>query len=252
MKTPQSKQDLLPAVLFLSGLGAGIIVINFIVVRLVGFPLSGWFPLGMRCISVLGGLVLSASAGLILRYVRPKPNKLIISVLITLSALGVVAYGITCAEGDWPQTGQIMVASIVFGYVLMPFVSSHQNDALEHLLLSCSFSCMFAVTGLLEEYQAIRVIPAVAFVYEVVRLSYSDFIRRSMRPRWVRGLLVCLCGGSFLLSLRFIYLGVYYKVTGQLINLIVQPVFIWLVYQLVKWVQPADKDISIEAKADSR
>lgn len=234
----------LSAVLFLSGLGAGIIMLNFIVIRIVGFPLSGWFPLGLRCISVIGGLVLSASLGILVRrYVMPTPHRFTIAILLIVMSLGFLGYAISCEEGDWHQSGQIMVSCIIMGYLLMPILSSSSQKtnaaSIELVLISSGFACLFAVTGLLTEFEAVRVVPAIGCVYVMLKMAFSDGILRCMRPRWIRAIVVCLCLGSFYLSLRFLYVG-YYQL-GQVLNLLVQPMMVWLVYQAIRWIRMTDK-----------
>lgn len=237
-----SEDMLLPASFFLAGVATAIRVACFISMKTAEVPLGGaehpygWIPMMLACLSRLATLLLCGWVGLLLRRAFPKPPCWVQILLAVAMAGGMVAYGVHLMESDWlfAHFETMMMAGVIFGY-LLPISSIKPHNALELVLLAAAFALLYAVCCILEDYQWVRVIPMAGFLYEMLLLAFTDFARRCVSPCWVQILITVLAVISFLLALHFIgHLDYFSPMTvQQVMNLLVQPLTVWLIIQLV-------------------
>lgn len=243
-----SKEPLVLASFFLAGVAAVIMVAGFIAGLVAAYPYGGpehpwgWIPMSLMCLSRLASLLLCGWVGLLLRRAFPRPALWVQLLLALAMVCGICAYGMHLMESDWlyAHFETMMLAGVIFGY-LLPLSAIKPHNTVELVVLAAAFALLYAVCCILEEYQWVRVIPMLGFLYEMLLLAMTDFAQKCVRPRWVQILIIVLSILSFLLALRFIFEGHFHSPTvGQsVLNLLIQPVTVWLVLQLLRLLRPA-------------
>ena len=241
------KDRLVSASWFRAGTATAIIVITMGSSRLAGYPVGGedsvwgWLPLSLGCFSRLASLLLCGWLGLLLRHLAfPKPHIVVQIILLLVMAVGIGSYGLLLLESDWLWTHyeNMMVAGIAFGYLLpVSFIKPH--NAVELIVMAATFAVLYSVCCLLDEYQWVKVLLMLGFLYEMLLLSLTGFAKKCVHPRWVQIIIILIAAASFLNSLRTFFFGLNNpRANEQLFIIMVQPVTVWLSIQLIRWIRP--------------